>query len=95
MVPFNPNLPPIIDVSGQWRFFDNLQPVILKNQDETVVQYIQYALQEGIDTIMSDLGDGSLGYRTFCTWHVWKELVDPYVPQINCKVIQLQNGNEW
>jgi hypothetical protein len=95
MVPFQPDRPPIIDVSKDWVVFDNQQPITLQNQNDTNIKYLQYALQEGIDTIMADMGDGSLGFRSFCTWHVWKDLVDPYVPQINCKLTQLLNGSVW
>jgi hypothetical protein len=94
MLPFDGNLPPIINVRNDWTVFDNQQPVTLQNQGDTVIKYLPYALQEGVDTIMADLGDGNIGFRTFCTWHVWRPLVDPYVPQINCCLTD-KNGSQW
>lgn len=88
------NIPPTIRVDDHWRYFDNLQPITLENQKSKQTKYIQYALQEGIDSIMTPMSDGSLGYRIFVTWHVWKQQLEGFVPQINCKVTD-QNGNNW
>jgi hypothetical protein len=87
-------IPPILDVSNDWLIFDNQQPVTLQNQNDNFIAVIPWALQEGIDTIMSDMGDGALGFRTFSTWHVWKPLLNGYVPQINCKLTD-KAGRNW
>lgn len=87
-------IPPTLNVENDWLFFDNLQPIYLQNQNQPDVAFVQYALQEGIDTIMADVGDGALGYRTFCTWHVWRNQLNNFVPQINCKLTD-KAGRNW
>lgn len=62
---------PTIDISGDFVVFDNTQTVTLLNPDGSGGT-IDYALQQGVDTVLSDMGDGTLGYRTFCTWNLWR-----------------------
>lgn len=65
---------PTIDISGDYVVFDNTQPVTLTNPDGTGGT-VEYALQQGVDTVLSDMGDGTLGYRTFCVWNLWRSPV--------------------
>lgn len=62
---------PTIDISGDYVVFDNTQTVTLVNPDGTS-GVVKYALQQGVDTVLSDMGDGTLGYRTFCVWNLWR-----------------------
>ena len=62
---------PSIDISGDYVAFDNTQAVTLTNPDGSS-GIVQYALQQGVDTVLSDMGDGTLGYRTFCVWNLWR-----------------------
>lgn len=62
---------PSIDISGDYVAFDNTQTITLTNPDGTSGT-VQYALQQGVDTVLSDMGDGTLGYRTFCVWNLWR-----------------------
>jgi hypothetical protein len=63
---------PTLDISGDWAVFDNTQTVTLQNQDGIAIT-VENALQQGVDTILSDTGDGTLGYRTFCIWNLWRD----------------------
>lgn len=65
---------PTIDISGDFMAFDNTQSVTLTNPDGTGGT-VEYALQQGVDTVLADTGDGTLGYRTFCTWNLWRSPV--------------------
>lgn len=65
---------PTIDISGDFMAFDNTQTVTLMNPDGTGGT-VEYALQQGVDTVLSDMGDGTLGYRTFCVWNLWRSPV--------------------
>lgn len=88
---------PTIDISGDFVVFDNTQTVTLLNPDGSGGT-IDYALQQGVDTVLSDMGDGTLGYRTFCTWNLWRtpchiaNLI--IVPQLNAKLTD-KNGTNW
>jgi hypothetical protein len=62
---------PSIDISGDYVAFDNTQSVTLTNPDGSG-GVVDYALQQGVDTVLADMGDGTLGYRTFCTWNLWR-----------------------
>lgn len=63
---------PTLDVSDDYLVFDNLQTVTLTNPDgESLV--VPHCLMQGVDNILTDLGDGTLGYRTFTTWHLWRK----------------------
>lgn len=84
---------PTIDTSNDYLAFDNTQTVMLTNPDDSI-HLTTYALQEGIDTIMADMGDGNLGFRTFCIWHVWKKNLNNFTPKINCKIVD-KEGYVW
>lgn len=75
---------PTLDVSDDYLIFDNLQTVTVTNPDgESLV--VPYCLMQGVDNILTDLGDGTLGYRTFTTWHMWrKPLTKPTVNNSVC-----------
>lgn len=63
---------PTLDISGDWAVFDNTQTVTIQNQG-SIAFTVDNALQQGVDTVLSDTGDGTLGYRTFCIWNVWRD----------------------
>jgi len=63
---------PTIDVSDDYLVFDNLQTVEVTNPDGAW-RRVENCLMQGVDNILTDLGDGSLGYRTFTTWHMWRK----------------------
>ena len=63
---------PTINISSDYVVFDNTQPINLLNPDGSGGT-VQYALQQGVDTVLSDSGDGTLAYRTFCTWNLWRD----------------------
>lgn len=63
---------PTIDVSNDYVVFDNTQIINLLNPDGSG-GYVPFCLQQGVDTVLSDMGDGTLGYRTFCVWNLWRK----------------------
>lgn len=66
---------PTIDVSDDYLVFDNTQTVKITNPDGSS-GYVPHCLQQGVDTVLSDMGDGTLGYRTFCVWNAWRKNLD-------------------
>lgn len=66
---------PTIDVSNDFVVWDNTQTVTLTNPDGSSIT-VEYALQQGVDTVMADMGDGTLGYRTFCIWNIWRKPIE-------------------
>ena len=80
---------PSIDISGDYVVFDNTQSVTLTNPDGSS-GIVQYALQQGVDTVLSDMGDGTLGYRTFCVWNLWRSpcnFENSLIAEINPQVL--------
>lgn len=88
---------PTIDVSNDYAVFDNTQPIIIRNPNGEQ-KPASHALQQGIDSVLSDSGDGTLAYRTFCTWHVWRKNLNfsspVFVPQLNCRITD-NRGVRW
>lgn len=66
------SLMPTLDISDDYLIFDNLQTVTITNPDGRSL-VVANCLMQGVDNILTDLGDGSLGYRTFTTWHMWRK----------------------
>lgn len=83
---------PTINPEADFLAVDNLQVVTVTNPDGATTS--TRALQEGVDTIPYDLAGGGLGYRTYCTWHLWRADLSGFVPQFST-VVTDGDGRRW
>lgn len=83
---------PTINVEADFLAIDNLQTVTVTNPDGTTTS--TRALQEGVDTVPFDLPGGALGFRTYCTWHLFRADLSGFVPQFSCLVTD-PDGLKW
>lgn len=83
---------PTLDVSEDYNLFDNQQDVRLVLPDGRSI--ITTALQEEVDTVQVELGDGALGFRQYCTWHLFRNRLNGLVPAINSYILDPYN-QKW
>lgn len=83
---------PTINVEADFLAVDNLQTVTITNPDGATTS--TRALQEGVDTVPYDLPGGALGYRTYCTWHLWRADLSGLVPQFSTAITD-GDGRQW
>jgi hypothetical protein len=83
---------PTLDVSEDYNLFDNQQDVTLFLPDGRSV--VTTGLQEEVDTVQVELGDGALGFRQYCTWHLFRNRLNGLVPHINSYILD-PYGQKW
>ena len=83
---------PRLDVSEDYNLFDNQEDVLLVNPDGA--KLITTALREEVDTVPFDVGGGAIGYRSYTTWHVFRNRLYGFVPKVNA-YIQDPWGVRW
>lgn len=83
---------PTLNIEADFLAFDNLQVVTVTNPDGATT--VTRALQEGVDTVPYDQGNGALGYRTYSTWHLFRADLSGLVPQFSARITD-PDGRNW